>query len=116
MISEGHNEADSAENYHDQLVVLMPRDSMVLDLWDWDIRFEDQSFDDLESAAFATNEELLVHADSLSDDFLRWIDEYAMDYNQSGWDSDEEFEGWIRQQCLDFMKRWRENVRREFGK
>lgn len=93
----------------------MPSNSMVFDLWHWDIHFEDTSFDGLEDAAFSDGDEQAAHAESLADDFLQWIDQYDIDYNQSGWDSDEEFEAWIRQQCLDFMKRWRDNVRREFG-
>lgn len=109
---------DATENndLSERLVDLMPRDSMVLDLWGWDIRFEDVSFDGLEEAAFSDGDEQAAHAENLADNFLQWIDQYGIDYNQTGWDSDEDFEAWIRQQCLDFMKKWRENVRREFGK
>lgn len=105
----------AGEANRERLISLMPRFSMVLDLWDWDIRFED-TFDGLEDAAFAEGDEQVAVADSLADDFLQWIDQYDMDYDQTGWDSDDDFEKWIRQQCRDFMKEWRENVRREFGK
>jgi len=89
---------------------------MVTDLWNWDIRFEDSSFDDIVEAAFADEGDLAWYADALAEDFQRWIDEYGMDYNQQSWGSDEEFSDWIGEQCLEFMRKWRANVRKEFGR
>ncbi len=106
---------DNGEKLRERLVALMPRDSMVMDLWDWDIHFEETSFDDITDVAFADEEELCQYAENLAKDFLQWIDEYAMDYNQEGWSSDEEFSEWIGERCLEFMRKWRANVRNEFG-
>jgi hypothetical protein len=99
-----------------RLVNLMPLDSMIIDLWDWDIHFEDETFDDIKSAAFCTDDEIESYAATLADDFEGWIDEYGMDYNQPGWDSHEQFSAWIKEECLNFMKQWRANVRQEFGR
>jgi hypothetical protein len=107
---------DSGEKLRERLVALMPRESMVTDLWDWDIHFEETSFGDIKDAAFADDEELGQYAENLAEDFLQWIDEYAMDYNQEGWSSDEEFSEWIGERCLEFMRKWRANVRNELGR
>jgi hypothetical protein len=107
--SEGEEEAE--DELREQLRALMPRDSMVLDLWDWDIYFEDESFDDLSKVAFSDNEELAEYANTLAQDFLRWIDEYGMDYNQQSGQSPDEFSAWIEQQSLDFLTKWRANVK-----
>jgi hypothetical protein len=52
----------------------------------------------------------------LAEDFLRWIDEYGMDYDQEGCSSPDEFAAWIGQHCLDLMTKWRASVKREFGR
>lgn len=101
------------EELRERLIALMPRDSVVTDLWDWDIRFEELSFDDLAEAAFADEDALAAYARGLANDFLRWIDEYGMDYSQQDW-FPREFAVQIKQECLDFMTCWRANVRKEF--
>ena len=98
-----------------RLVDLMPLNTRLTDLWDWDIRFE-ESFDGIEDAAFCSEEEFEYYANMLAEDFERYIDEYAMDYNQQGWDTPEEFSVWIKEECLNFMTKWRANVREEFGR
>lgn len=45
----------------------------------------------------------------LKDDILGWIDEYGMDYNQDGFAAGE-FEKYVYDQCVEFMKRWRRNI------
>lgn len=106
---------DDGEKLRERLVALMPRESMVMDLWDWDIHFEETSFDDITEAAFADDEELAQYADGLANDFQRWIDEYDMDYDQQNGEEDE-FSEWIGEKCLEFMRKWRANVRKEFGR
>ncbi len=88
----------------------MPSDSIVMDLWDWDIHFEEESFPDLAEALFADEGQLLEYAGYLTEDFLRWIEKFDMDYNQHGWEPGE-FEKWIAEECLLFMRKWQENVR-----
>lgn len=40
---------------------------------------------------------------------------YGMDYAQDQWDSQEEIEQWLLEQCRRFTRRWRENVEEEYG-
>ena len=110
------SEESDDEALRERLVKLMPLDTRVTDLWNWDIRFEEESFGDIEDAAFSDDDQLKAFAENLADDFLGWIDKWGMDYNQEGWNSDEAFEEWIRDECMDFMRRWRANVKREFGR
>ena len=110
------DEEEVDSELRERLLDLMPRDSMLLDLWNWDIHFEDESFDDISNVAFSNNDELAEYANILAEDFLRWIDEYEMDYNQQGWQSPDEFTDWIRQQSLDFLIKWRANVKKEFAR
>lgn len=112
--TEDDEEVD--EELRERLRALMPRDSMVLDLWNWDIHFEDESFDDFSNVAFSDNDELAEYAETLAQDFLHWIDEYGMDYNQQSWQSPDEFSEWIRQQSLEFLTKWRANVKKEFAR
>jgi len=106
---------EEEEELRERLIALMPRDSIVMDLWDWDIHFEGESFGDITDAAFFDDDELVQHSEALAEDFLRWIDGHGRDYNQQGSSSPDEFAEWIGQQCLDFMKKWHTNVKLEFG-
>lgn len=111
---EGDDDDDQDdEELRERLIALMPRDSVVTDLWNWGIRFEELSFDNLTEAAFADEDELAAYARDLADDFLRWIDEYGMDFGQQDW-SPREFAAQIKQESLDFMTCWRARVKAEF--
>lgn len=113
--SEDEDEDEDDEEVRERLVALMPPDTIVTDLWNWDIRFEDLSFDDVVEAAFSDGDELAHYAAALADDFLRWIDEYEMDYDEQSWPSHEEFVAWVGEQCLEFMTKWRSRVKAEFA-
>ena len=105
---------EAQELLQDSLRNLMPLDTSVTDLWDWDIQFQEESFD-LVEAAFSDEDQVLEYASCLADDFLVWIDEYGMDYNQHGWEPGE-FEKWIEKECLQFMQKWRQNVKDKFNR
>ncbi len=86
------------------LQALMPMDTMVTDMWDWDIRFEDITFEEsFFDVAFGGEDEIAGHAEQLKEDILTWIDEYAMDYAQEQWD-DDEFEKWVYEQSVELIK------------
>ena len=98
-----------------QLIGLIPLDTIVTDLWDWDIRFEEISFDDITEVAFCTDEEVVKNAEYLANDFLGWIDECDMDYGQEDWEPGE-LEEWVFEECLKFMQAWRQNIKKEFNR
>ncbi len=98
------------------LIACMPSDTLVTDLWDWDVRFEDESFEDFEAAAFCSDDELSIYASLLAGDFERWIDEFGIDYDRSNHQSPEAFSAFILKECLRFMKSWRSNVKAKFGR
>lgn len=108
-------DGNPAEAKARRLVECMPLDTIVTDLWDWDIRFEQESFDDIEDAAFCSDDELEHFAELLADDFERWADEYGMDYDQSSFESPEDFSKYVKQQCVQFMEEWQKNVKAEFA-
>jgi len=93
----------------DRLDACMPRDSMMMDLWDWDIHFERVLEDDWYFEA-ALGPECLIPscADDLADLFLEKVDEYGMDYNQS--QGDEDFESRVREEAEKFVSEWRQNI------
>lgn len=89
----------------------MPLDSMMLDLWDWDIHFEDDLGDDwLYEAVFGDQASLDASAEQLAEFFLEKVDEYGMDYNQTQSDEDFDFATWVREEAVTFIKHWRENL------
>jgi hypothetical protein len=76
---------DCIEAFRDALRQAMPRDSMILDLWCWDVHLEDGdhlSDDWLIEAAFGDDDSLEWCVEELVELFLRRADEYNMDYNR----------------------------------
>jgi len=110
---EGGNPAEAKAR---RLVECMPQNTVVTDLWDWDIRFEEESFDDIEDVAFCREEEIEHFAELLASDFERWVDEYEMDYNQNEFENPDGFSAFVKEQCVQFMKEWRQNVKEAFGR
>jgi hypothetical protein len=91
----------------------MPVRSMMMDLWDWDIHFEE----DLESdwffeAAFGPVSSEENCAEDLADYFLEKADECSMDYNQH--DDYEEFEKLVCAEAIKFIRDWRTNLMNSF--
>jgi hypothetical protein len=76
---------------------LMPLDTTVTDMWDWDLHFEDTTFEDTYfDVALGPEDFAQAQAECLKEDLLQWIDEYGMDYAQEQ-RSEEEFEQWIHE-------------------
>jgi hypothetical protein len=89
---------------------------MVTDMWDWDIHFEDSTFEDcFFDVALGPEDFALALADNLKDDILDWIEEYGMDYAQDEFEGDE-FDEYILRHCRDFILRWRNNIFERFVK
>lgn len=110
---EGGNPAEAKAM---RLVDCMPRNTIVTDLWDWDIQFQEESFGDIEEAAFCGDDEIERFSEQLAADFERWVDEYEMDYNQNEYETADGFSAFVKEQCVQFMKEWRQNVNAEFGR
>lgn len=90
----------------------MPRDSFILDLWDWDVHFEDGdslSDDWLVAAAFGSDESLDQCAEELAELFLRMANEYGMDYDQ--WADPDEFGDRVLDGACQFIGTWRKALR-----
>lgn len=99
----------------DVLRALMPLDTIVTDMWDWDIHFEEKTFEETYfDVALGQEEYALTQAEYLKDDLMQWIDEMGMDYAQEEFSGDE-FEKWVLEQCLQFVQKWRENIVKKFS-
>jgi hypothetical protein len=106
---------DDVETVRAALRELMPLDTIVTDMWDWDLHFEDTTFEDTYfDVAFGPEDFALAQAECLKEDLLLWMDEYGMDYAQEQ-RSEEEFEQWIHDQCKEFIRKWRSNIVKRFA-
>lgn len=106
---------DGVEALKDKLRELMPLDTLITGMWDWDLHFEDTTFEDsFFEVALGPEENAFKDVEYLQEDLLRWIDEYGMDYAQDQF-SDEEFEQLIYDQCVEFIQKWRSNIVSRFA-
>ncbi len=100
---------EQLEELKDQLRACMPVKSMIIDLWDWDVHFEECLSDDWYfGAVFGDEASVCSSAEELAEFFLEKCDEYGMDYNQT--DDYPEFEDLIRREAKGFIKNWRQAV------
>jgi hypothetical protein len=103
------------ETGKDILRELMPLDTIVTDMWDYDIHFEDLTFEDtFFDVALGSDEFAYAQAECLKEEILGWIQEFGMDYAQEQ-SSKEEFGQWVLSQCQDFILKWRSNTVRKFS-
>jgi len=87
----------------------MPLGSMILDLWDENVRFEENLTPAwYMEAAFGTAETLSDCADKLERFFLENVERLALDYNQHG--EEELFHELIKDEARQFVKNWRKNI------
>lgn len=81
---------DQLVELKDQLRACMPLDSMITDLWDWDVHFEEDLSDDWYfEAIFGDETNVGACSEVLAEFSLEKCDEYEIDYNQTA--SDPEF-------------------------
>ncbi len=105
---------EEVEGLRSSLRELMPLDTMVTDMWDWDIHFENSTFvDTYFDVALGPEDVALAEAESLQEDILGWIDEYGMDYAQDQM-TQEELEAMVLMQCREFILKWRDNIMGRF--
>ncbi len=101
-------EDDELEALRSRLCKTMPRQSMMLDLWDWDLHFEEDLENDwFFEAAFGPDSSAEDCAETLADYFLEKAAEYAMDYDQC---SSDDFDALVQEEALQFINSWRNNL------
>jgi hypothetical protein len=84
-------------------------DSIITDLWDWDIHFEGLLQADWYSeAAFGSPDSVDGCGKELADLFLEQVDEWDMDYNQH--EDADIFRNMIEEEARKFIRSWRENT------
>lgn len=87
----------------------MPLDSMILDLWDWDVHFEDALGNDWYfESAFGDASSVDSCADRVADFFLEKCGRFATDYEQHT--DPVAFDALIREEARDFIVAWRDNT------
>lgn len=102
-------EDDKLDDFKRRLGEFMPLNSIIIDLWDWDIQFQWELGDDwFLSAAFGDPGTLGSCATDLADFFLEKVDEYDMDYDQ--YDDREGFADLIKKESMKFIENWRQNI------
>jgi hypothetical protein len=108
-LQEGGHRVVCPDELKRRLGEFMPLDSIIIDLWDWDIHFESELCNDwFLSAAFGHTDTLDSCSADLADFFLEKVDEYGMNYDQP---SDREgFEDWINKESMKFIENWRRNL------
>lgn len=93
----------------EQLNRCMPLESMMTDLWDYDVHFEDDLDTDWYfEAAFGDPDSLQGCSQRLAEFFMGKVSELSIDYNQSA--DDAEFEALVREEARNFIVEWRQRI------
>jgi len=107
----GELNKEELDNLKDQLYKCVPLDNMMVDLWDWDIHFEDNLGDDWYfEAAFGAKSSIDSCIEELAEYFLKQVEECGMDYNQ--YEDPDFFSKSVREEAKKFIVGWRENILR----
>ncbi len=103
------------EGFKAHLNACMPLDSLMVDLWKWDIHFENDLEDDWYfETVFGEAASAQACAEQLAEFFLQKVDEYAMDYDQDATSND--FKAMVREEALKFVTSWRLRVVDRYAK
>ena len=105
---------DELEDLKRRLKNCMPVETLITDLWDWDLHFEESLEDDWYFAAvFGDPSGLGDCAEQLAAFFLDACNENDLDYDQH--DDEESFDERVHDQAREFLLGWRKNVVRKYG-
>lgn len=111
-IYEGLGEADFDREIRRKLVELMPRSSRLIELWNWDVRFEQAAFEDrdamLQAVVDRDDDSIERWATALRDEWNLAIDQYGVDMALE--ELEEDVDDFMMDECRKFMRDWRENV------
>jgi hypothetical protein len=105
---------DELDELKTRLRDCMPRGGMILDLWDYDVHFEELLEDDWYFAAvFGDSSGVDDCVEQLAEFFMEKCNEYDMDYNQHG--EEEWFKSHVLEQATEFVLGWRRRVVEKYG-
>lgn len=99
------------ELFWDEIRASIPLDTMITDLWNWDVHFESHLDDDwFYQAIFGPPEVIAACARDVADFFIEQCYELDLDYGTSPDDPD--FEEMILEESEKLIRGWRQNLRR----
>lgn len=105
---------EELERLKERINQCLPVDGIFMDLWGWDVHFEDLLEDDWYFAAvFGDVSGIESCAEQLAEFFIAKCDEYDLDYGQ--WHRQEEFASEILELATTFLQDWRRNVVTQYG-
>lgn len=106
---------DELADMKTKLNACMPKDSMMIDLWGWDIHFEDDLGEDWYfEVVFGDAGTCDNCAEQLAEYFLGKVEDHALDYDQHA--DRETFEALVRKESQDFITAWRNTVFDRYAK
>jgi hypothetical protein len=101
---------DEMADLRERLRDYMPRDSMIVTLWDWDVHFEDELSDDwLFRAALGGDDTTEQCAEELADFFLAMADQYGIELGLDP-GSEDEAAALVADEATSFVEGWREAI------
>lgn len=107
-------EEEELEALKARLIDYMPRESMILDLWDSDCHFEADLGDDwFYGAAFGCSGDEDWLTDSLSEYLLQKTEEYAIDRGEPY--DPAELQTMLEEAAHSFIQQWRNNLYKRCG-
>ena len=100
---------EELEKLRSQLDKSLPIFSMMTDLWDWDLHFENDLSDDwYYDAAFGQQSSINALAEQLAEYFLEKVEEYNMDYDS--YQDPDAFRLLVMEKARQFIVNWRQNI------
>lgn len=98
------------EDLKDRLIALMPRDSLIVTLWDWDVRFEQDLDDDrFFQAALGSDDTAGECAEQLASYFLVKADEFGIELGLDPGSEVEEAD-MVYDEAMSFVEGWRKAI------
>lgn len=101
---------DDLDDLRSRLRAYMPRDSMIVTLWDWDVQFEDELSDNwFLRAALGDDDTTEECAEELADFFLAMVDQYGIELGLDP-GSEDEAAAMVADEATSFVEGWREAI------
>ncbi len=106
---------DELKGFKTHLNACMPLDSLIVDLWSWDIHFENDLEDDWYfETVFGEAASAQACAEQLAEFFIQKADAYVMDHDRVVTSND--FRAMVREEALKFVTSWRQRIVDRYAK